>query len=145
VTDKTKKTLQIKLVRSGIAFSHRQKENLRSLGLGKLNRVVERPDTPQIRGLVAAVPRLVEVVEKPASPTWMEVAEYSIKPPEVTLPPASEVEAPATAAATEMKMQESPAAVAESPGATENPAAPAIPAEPEASAPPESQPPDQSA
>lgn len=102
MTDKAKKTLHIKLVRSGIAFSHRQKVILRSLGLGKLNRVVERPDTPQIRGLVASVPRLVEVVEKPARPAWMQVAEYSIKPPEVAPPAATE--------SSEAKAEESPAA-----------------------------------
>jgi large subunit ribosomal protein L30 len=33
------------------------------LGLRKLQQVVERPDTPSIRGMVAKVPHLVRIVD----------------------------------------------------------------------------------
>ena len=46
-----------------IAFPKTQKEIVRSLGLRKLNQVVERPDTPSMRGAVAKVPHLLRIVE----------------------------------------------------------------------------------
>jgi large subunit ribosomal protein L30 len=36
---------------------------VRSLGLRKLNQIVERPDTPSFRGMVKKIPHLLEVVE----------------------------------------------------------------------------------
>ncbi|MFN7621979.1 MAG: 50S ribosomal protein L30, partial [Acidobacteriota bacterium] len=33
------------------------------LGLTKLQQIVERPDTPSIRGMVAKVPHLLRIVE----------------------------------------------------------------------------------
>jgi len=40
---------------------------------------VERPDTPQIRGLLAKVPHLVEVVEEASPPSpWARVPEYTV-------------------------------------------------------------------
>ena len=79
--DKGQKTIRIKWVRSGIGFSYRQKRIVRSLGLKKLNQEVERPDTPQIRGLVAKVPHLVEIVPATAPPAWTLVPEYTIHKP----------------------------------------------------------------
>jgi large subunit ribosomal protein L30 len=76
-------TIHIQWLRSGIGFPSRQKEMVRSLGLRRLNEVVERPDTPQIRGLVAAIPHLVRIVAPRAAPAWASVAEYDILPPEV--------------------------------------------------------------
>jgi large subunit ribosomal protein L30 len=58
-----KKTIKIRQVRSGIGFDKTQKATLRALGLEKIGRVVERPDNPAIRGMVATIPHLV-VVEK---------------------------------------------------------------------------------
>ena len=84
MTEKAQKTVHIKWVRSGIGFTHRQKEMVRSLGLGRLHQVVELPDTAPIRGLVENIPHLVKVVSKPAKPEWMSVPEYTIHPPEVT-------------------------------------------------------------
>ncbi len=75
-------TIHIQWRRSGIGFTRRQKEMVRSLGLRRLNEVVERPDTPQIRGLVAAIPHLVEIVSAPAVPAWMAVKEYELLPPD---------------------------------------------------------------
>lgn len=57
-------TVRIRYIRSAIGFNRRQKETVRALGLTKLNQVVERPDTPQIRGMVLKIPHLVTLVER---------------------------------------------------------------------------------
>lgn len=57
------KTVKIKYVRSSIGRSEHQKKIVRGLGLRKLNQVAERPDTPEIRGMVAKIPHLVQIVE----------------------------------------------------------------------------------
>lgn len=74
-------TVRIKWIRSGIAFNRNQEEVVRALGLRRLQQVVERPDTPVVRGLIAKVQHLIEVVG-PAKPTpWASVAEYAITAP----------------------------------------------------------------
>jgi large subunit ribosomal protein L30 len=81
VTDKAERTIYIKWVRSGIGFTRRQRKAVRSLGLRRLHHVVARADTPQVRGLVASVPHLVEVVKGPPKPAaWAVVPEYTIQP-----------------------------------------------------------------
>lgn len=57
------KVLQIKLAKSPIGYNKRQKATVKALGLSKLNQVVEKEDTPAIRGMVTAVSHLVEVTE----------------------------------------------------------------------------------
>jgi large subunit ribosomal protein L30 len=57
------KRLHIKLVRSPIGYSIRQKRTVRALGLRKLNQVVEQPDTPAVRGMIFKVSHLVKVEE----------------------------------------------------------------------------------
>ena len=81
MADKTQKMIRIKWVRSGIGFTHYQKTIVRSLGLNKLNHTVVRPDTPQIRGIVAAVPHLLEIVPEPSTPAWAAVPEYTVYAP----------------------------------------------------------------
>jgi len=76
-------TILIKWVRSGIGFNYRQEEMVRSLGLRRLHHVVERPDNPHTRGLVAKVAHLVEIVGETRKPAWADVPEYRISPPEV--------------------------------------------------------------
>lgn len=61
---KKSNTLNIKWVRSFIACPEKQRRVVRGLGLRRLNQVVERPDTPAIRGMVAKVPHLVALVEE---------------------------------------------------------------------------------
>ena len=56
-------TIKIKLVHSPICTPEKQKVIVRSLGLRKMNQVVERPDTPGFRGMVKKVPHLLKVVE----------------------------------------------------------------------------------
>jgi len=82
VAEKTLKMIRIKWVRSGIGFTHHQKTIVRSLGLNKLNHTVVRPDTPQIRGIVAAVPHLLEIVPEPVAPAWASIPEYEVHAPE---------------------------------------------------------------
>ncbi|MGH8459335.1 MAG: 50S ribosomal protein L30 [Nevskiales bacterium] len=54
----------MKWVRSWICCTEKQRETVRGLGLRRLNQVVERQDTPAVRGLVKAIPHLVEIVEE---------------------------------------------------------------------------------
>jgi large subunit ribosomal protein L30 len=56
-------TLRITQRRSANGSSPRQRETLRSLGLRGIGRSVERPDGPQVRGMVERVGHLVEVSE----------------------------------------------------------------------------------
>jgi large subunit ribosomal protein L30 len=55
--------IKIKLVRSPICTPENHKVIVRSLGLKKINQVVERPDTPSFRGMVAKIPHLLAVVD----------------------------------------------------------------------------------
>ena len=57
------KTLRLRQVRSGIGCPIEMRETLKALGLGKMHRVTERVDTPEVRGMIAKIPHLVEVVE----------------------------------------------------------------------------------
>jgi large subunit ribosomal protein L30 len=54
--------LHLKWVRSAICAPVKQKLVVKGLGFTRLNQVVERPDTAAIRGMVAKVPHLVEIV-----------------------------------------------------------------------------------
>ena len=53
--------LVIKQVRSVNGTSPAQRETLRSLRLGRIGRRVERPDSPELRGMLEVVSHLVEV------------------------------------------------------------------------------------
>jgi len=55
--------IRIEYYRSFIAAPKTHKTIVRSLGLRKLNQVVERPDTDSMRGAVAKVPHLLRIVE----------------------------------------------------------------------------------
>ena len=55
--------IQLKWVRSAIAAPQKHKRVVRGLGFTRLNQVIEREDTPSIRGMVAKVPHLVKVVQ----------------------------------------------------------------------------------
>jgi large subunit ribosomal protein L30 len=56
-------TLKIKWVRSFIACPRDMRQTIRGLGFRKMNQVVERPDTPAIRGMILKVRHLVTVEE----------------------------------------------------------------------------------
>ena len=57
------KTIRIRQVRSGIGCPIEMRETLKALGLGRMHRVAERSDTKEVRGMIAKIPHLVEVVE----------------------------------------------------------------------------------
>ena len=57
------KKSKIQWYRSAIATPDKHKVIVRSLGLTKLNQIVERPDNESIRGMVAKIPHLLRIVE----------------------------------------------------------------------------------
>ncbi len=59
----TEGKIKIQYYRSFIAAPKTHKRVVRSLGLTKLNQIVERPDTSSMRGAVAKVPHLLRIVE----------------------------------------------------------------------------------
>ena len=54
--------IHLKWVRSAICAPTKQKLVIKGLGFTRLNQVIERPDTAAIRGMVAKVPHMVEIV-----------------------------------------------------------------------------------
>jgi large subunit ribosomal protein L30 len=54
-------TLRITQVRSEIGQTQRHRGTLRALGLGKIGRSVERPETPELAGMLRKVRHLVKV------------------------------------------------------------------------------------
>jgi large subunit ribosomal protein L30 len=54
--------IRVQLFRSVIGSSKKQRAVVQGLGLRRMNQVVERLDTPEIRGMVAKVPHLVRVI-----------------------------------------------------------------------------------
>mgnify|MGYP003623331362 FL=1 len=56
-------TFKIKQVKSTIGRPESQVKIIKALGLGKMNRIVELKDTESVRGMVAKVAHLVQVVE----------------------------------------------------------------------------------
>ena len=58
-----KKTVRIKQIGSPIRRPAKQKQMLIGLGLGKMHRVVELQDTPEVRGAIAKLPHMVAVID----------------------------------------------------------------------------------
>jgi large subunit ribosomal protein L30 len=56
--------LHLKWVRSAICTPVKHKRVVKGLGFTRLNQVIERPDNPAIRGMVAKIPHLVEIVQQ---------------------------------------------------------------------------------
>ena len=65
-------TLRIRQVKSGVRHRRGQRDTLRTLGLHRIGQVVEKPDSPTVRGLVKTVHHLV---------TFEEIAPPEEKPP----------------------------------------------------------------
>lgn len=63
MAQEAKKTIKLKQIGSPIRRPESQKKILVGLGLGKMNRVVELEDTAEVRGAIAKLPHMVEVVE----------------------------------------------------------------------------------
>jgi large subunit ribosomal protein L30 len=62
-TEATTGKIRIQYYRSFIATPKTHKQMVRSLGLTKLNQIVERPDDASMRGAVAKIPHLLRIVE----------------------------------------------------------------------------------
>ena len=55
--------LKVKWTRSFISCTDDMRQTIRGLGLRRMHQIVEREDTPAIRGMIHKVRHLVEVVE----------------------------------------------------------------------------------
>lgn len=60
----TETTLKVRQVRSAIGVNPKHRGTLRALGLGRIGKVNTLPDRPEIRGMIARVPHLIEVTEE---------------------------------------------------------------------------------
>ncbi len=60
---KKAETLKIKWVRSSIGCPQDMRQTIRGLGFRRMQQVVEREDSPAIRGMIHKVRHLVEVQE----------------------------------------------------------------------------------
>ena len=58
-----KKKIKIQYVRSKICTPVKHKLVVKGLGFTRLNQIIEREDTASIRGMIAKIPHLVQVVE----------------------------------------------------------------------------------
>jgi len=61
---KTPKTITVEQIGSPIRREAAQRQTLIGLGLNKIGRRKDVPDTPQSRGMITKVKHLVRVVEK---------------------------------------------------------------------------------
>ena len=61
--DKESGTLKIKWVVSFIGCPRGMRQTIRGLGFRRMQQVIERPDTPSIRGMIAKVHHLVRIEE----------------------------------------------------------------------------------
>jgi large subunit ribosomal protein L30 len=55
--------LKVTQVRSGIGTKPKHRGTLRALGLGRIGKSNVLPDRPEIRGMIARVPHLVDIEE----------------------------------------------------------------------------------
>ena len=55
--------IHLKWVRSAICAPIKHKLVVKGLGFTRLNQVIERPDNPAIRGMIAKIPHLVEILQ----------------------------------------------------------------------------------
>ncbi|WP_457646354.1 50S ribosomal protein L30 [Profundibacter sp.] len=58
------KTIVVKQIGSPIRRPAKQRQTLIGLGLNKMHKTRELNDTPAIRGMVAKIPHLVEIIEE---------------------------------------------------------------------------------
>jgi large subunit ribosomal protein L30 len=53
--------LKVTQIRSAIGAKPKQKGTLRALGLGRIGKSHVLPDRPEVRGMIARVPHLIDV------------------------------------------------------------------------------------
>ncbi|MEZ4520908.1 MAG: 50S ribosomal protein L30 [Thermomicrobiales bacterium] len=54
-------TIRLTYIKSAAGYSPDQEQTIRSLGFDRLNQTIEKPDTPDIRGMVNKVSHLVTI------------------------------------------------------------------------------------
>lgn len=54
--------IEIKLIKSDICLKPNQAKTLKALGLKKINQVVKKPDNEAVRGMIATVSHLIEIL-----------------------------------------------------------------------------------
>lgn len=59
----TGKTITIKQIGSPIRRPDKQRQMLIGLGLNKMHKVVTRQDTAEVRGAIAKLPHMVQIVD----------------------------------------------------------------------------------
>jgi large subunit ribosomal protein L30 len=59
-------TLKVTQVKSSIGTKPKHRGTLRALGLRGIGQTNQLPDRPEIRGMIARVPHLIEVEEVPS-------------------------------------------------------------------------------
>ena len=57
-------TIVVKQIGSPIRRPAKQRQTLIGLGLNKMHRVRELEDTPAVRGMIAKIPHMVEIIEE---------------------------------------------------------------------------------
>ncbi len=55
--------IHVKQIKSGIGTKPKHRGTLRALGLGRIGNTNTLPDRPEIRGMIARVPHLIQVTE----------------------------------------------------------------------------------
>lgn len=58
------KSIRIEQIKSPIGYPKSQREVLRTLGLRRIRHVVEREDSPAVRGAVKKISHLARIVEE---------------------------------------------------------------------------------
>jgi len=58
------KTIVVKQIGSPIRRPANQRATLKGLGLNKMHKTRELEDTPAVRGMVAKIPHMVEIIEE---------------------------------------------------------------------------------
>jgi large subunit ribosomal protein L30 len=56
--------IKVRMIGSVIGCPEKQRATVRGLGLRRIHQVVERLDTPEIRGMVKKIPHLVAIVDE---------------------------------------------------------------------------------
>ena len=60
-TKKKPGMLKIRWVRSFIGCPRDMRQTIRGLGFRRMQQVIERPDSPEVRGMIAKIHHLVEI------------------------------------------------------------------------------------
>lgn len=55
--------IKIKLIKSPIGRTEKHKKTVEALGFKKLNQVLEKSDTPQIRGMINQISTMIEFID----------------------------------------------------------------------------------